>query len=60
MSSKGNSYDNSMAEAPDLQFKADLIRNRGPWRGIDDLEIAVAANIDWFNHRRLNVPSVEA
>jgi putative transposase len=27
--------------------------NRGPWKGIDDLEIAVAEYIDWFNHRRL-------
>ena len=30
------------------------MRNRGPWKGIDDLEIAVAEYIDWFNHRRLH------
>ena len=45
-------------------FKAELIRNKGPWRSIDDLEIAVAEYIDWFNHRRLHgeiglVPPVE-
>ncbi|MEV8339688.1 IS3 family transposase [Leucobacter sp. NPDC077196] len=43
-----------MAEAFNSLFKAELIRNRGPWRGIDDLEIAVAEYIDWFNHRRLH------
>lgn len=35
-------------------FKAELIRNKGPWKSIDDLEIAVAEYIDWFNHRRLH------
>ncbi|WP_461049394.1 IS3 family transposase [Terrabacter koreensis] len=43
-----------MAEAFNSLFKAELIRNRGPWRSIDDLEIAVAEYIDWFNHRRLH------
>ncbi|WP_253259548.1 IS3 family transposase [Subtercola boreus] len=52
--SKGDSYDNAMAEAFNSLFKAELIRNRGPWKGIDDLEIAVAEYIDWFNHRRLH------
>ena len=33
-------------------FKAELVRDKGPWRSIDDLEIAVAEYIDWFNHRR--------
>ena len=43
-------------EAFNSLFKAELIRNRhkGPWRGIDDLEIAVAEYIDWFNHRRIH------
>src|SRR5665811_2616711 len=35
-------------------FKAELVRNKGPWKNIDDLEIAVAEYIDWFNHRRLH------
>lgn len=43
-----------MAAAFDSLVKAELIRNRGPWRGIDDLEIAVNEYIDWFNHRRLH------
>jgi putative transposase len=52
--SKGDSYDNAMAEAFNSLFKAELIRNRGPWKSVDDVEIAVAEYIDWFNHRRLH------
>ena len=60
----GDSYDNAMAEAFNSLFKAELVRNRGPWKNIDDLEIAVAEYIDWFNFRRLHgeiglVPPVE-
>ena len=63
--SKGDSYDNAMAEAFNSLFKAELVRNRGPWRGINDLEIAVAEYIDWFNMRRLHgelgmIPPIEA
>ena len=62
--SKGDSYDNAMAEAFNSLFKAELVRNRGPWRGINDLEIAVAEYIDWFNMRRLHgeigmIPPIE-
>ena len=52
--STGDSYDNALAEAFNSLFKAELIRNKGPWRSIDDLEIATAEYIDWFNHRRLH------
>ncbi len=65
MGAKGDSYDNAMAEALNSLFKAELIRNKGPWTGINDLEIAVAEYIDWYNHRRLHgeigyIPPVEA
>jgi putative transposase len=52
--SVGDSYDNAMAEAFNSLFKAELVRNKGPWRGIDDLELAVAEYVDWYNHRRLH------
>jgi putative transposase len=52
--SKGDSYDNALAEAFNSIFKAELIRNKGPWCGIDDVEIATAEYIDWYNHRRLH------
>ena len=67
--SKGDSYDNAMAEACNSLFKAECIRNpimrpRGGWGGVGEVEIAVAEYIDWFNHRRLHgeighVPPVE-
>ncbi len=61
---KGDSYDNAMAEAFNSLFKAELVRNLGTWRDIDHLEVAVAEYIDWFNFRRLHgeiglVPPVE-
>ena len=52
--SKGDSYDNAMAEAFNSLYKAELVRNRGPWRGLNDLEIATVEYIDWFNNRRLH------
>jgi putative transposase len=56
--SKGDSFDNAMAEALNSLFKAECIRNpvlRGAgWRGIDDVELAVATWADWYNHRRLH------
>ena len=60
----GDSYDNALAEAFNSLFKAELVRNRGPWKNIDELEIAIAEYIDWFNHHRLHgeiglVPPVE-
>ena len=62
--STGDSYDNALAEAFNSLFKAGLIRNKGPFKSIEDLEIAVAEYIDWFNHRRVHgeigmVPPVE-
>ncbi len=62
--SKGDSYDNAMAEAFNSLYKAELVRNKGPWRGLDDLEMATVEYIDWYNNRRLHgelghVPPVE-
>ena len=57
--SKGDSYDNAMAEALNSLFKAECIRNpamrpAGGWKSVTDVEIAVAEYIDWYNHRRLH------
>lgn len=62
--SKGDSYDNALAETIIGLYKAELVRNRGPWRGLDDLEYATLEWVDWFNHRRLfeahgHIPPVE-
>ncbi len=57
--SKGDSYDNAMAEAFNSLFKAECIRNpimrpKGGWKSVGDVELAVAEYVDWFNHRRLH------
>jgi putative transposase len=52
--SRGDSYDNALAESFNGLYKAELIRHRGPWRGLDDVEYATLAYVDWFNHRRLH------
>jgi putative transposase len=52
--SKGDSYDNAMAEAFNSLYKAELVRNKGPWQGIEDVEIATVEYIDWYNNRRLH------
>jgi putative transposase len=51
--SVGDSFDNAMAESIIGLYKTELVRNRGPWRGLDDLELATLEWVDWFNHRRL-------
>lgn len=52
--SKGDSYDNAMAEALNSLYKAELVRNLGPWQSINDLEVATAEWVDWWNERRLH------
>lgn len=48
----GSSYDNALAETINGLYKTELIKPRRPWKGLDDLEIATAEWVDWFNHRR--------
>jgi putative transposase len=52
--SKGDSYDNALAESFNGLYKTELIRRRGPWSGLDDVEFATLEYVDWFNHRRLH------
>ena len=51
--SRGDSFDNAMAESIIGLFKTELVRNKGPWKSLDDLELATLEWVDWFNHRRL-------
>jgi putative transposase len=52
--SRGDSYDNALAESFNGLYKAELIRQRGAWRGLADVEHATLGYVDWFNHRRLH------
>jgi transposase InsO family protein len=51
--SRGDSYDNALAESVNALYKAELVRRRGPWKGLEDLEFATLEWVDWFNNRRL-------
>ena len=62
--SRGDSYDNALAETIIGLYKTEVIRRRGPWRGLDDVELATLEWVWWFNHHRLlspigHVPPVE-
>jgi putative transposase len=53
--------DNAMAETTVGLFKTELFRNPattadngGPWKGLDDLEIATARWVAWSNDDRLH------
>jgi putative transposase len=51
--SVGDSFDNALAETIDGLYKTELIKHRGPWRTVEQVEYATAEWVDWFNHRRL-------
>jgi putative transposase len=62
--SKGDSYDNALAETTHGLYKAELINRRGPWRSAEHVELATAEWVDWWNQRRLhsaadNLPPAE-
>jgi transposase InsO family protein len=54
--SRGDSYDNALAESVIGLFKTEVIRRRGPWRTLEGVEFATSAWVDWFNTRRLLEP----
>ena len=51
--SRGDSYDNAMAESVNGLYKTELVRKQEPWRGLEDLEFATLKWVDWYNHRRI-------
>jgi putative transposase len=54
--SRGDSYDNALAESIIGLFKTEVIRLKGPWRHLEDVEFATLTWVDWFNTRRLLEP----
>jgi putative transposase len=54
--SRGDSFDNALAETIIGLSKTELIRQRGAWRGLDEVEYATLEWVDWFTHRRLLEP----
>ena len=54
--SKGDSYDNALAETINGLYKAELIHRRGPWKTKEAVELATLEWVSWFNHHRLLAP----
>jgi len=52
--SVGDSYDNALAEAVNGLFKTELIRRRGPWRTVEQVELATLEWVWWWNNARLH------
>jgi putative transposase len=52
--SRGDSYDNAMAESFNGLYKTELIFHEGPWSGVEEVEWATLTYVDWFNHRRIH------
>jgi putative transposase len=52
--SKGDSFDNALAETVNGLYKTELIRAQGPWRTADQVELATAAWVAWWNAERLH------
>jgi putative transposase len=50
----GDSYDNALAETVIGLYKTELVRRHGPWRTVEQLELATLEWVDWYNHRRLH------
>jgi putative transposase len=54
--SRGDSYDNALAESIIGLFKTEVIQRKGPWRQLEAVELATLDWVDWFNTRRLFEP----
>lgn len=54
--SRGDAFDNALAESVIGLFKMEVIQRLGPWRHLDGVEIATLTWVDWFNTRRLLEP----
>jgi transposase InsO family protein len=54
--SKGDSYDNALAETINGLYKAELIYRRAPWKTREAVELATLEWVTWFNHHRILEP----
>ncbi|MBK6743132.1 MAG: IS3 family transposase [Hydrogenophilales bacterium] len=54
--SRGDSYDNALAETINGLYKAELIHRRAPWKNREAVELATLEWVAWFNHIRLLEP----
>ena len=52
--SRGDSYDNALAESVIGLYKAELITLQTPWRTVEDVELATLSWVYWWNNHRLH------
>jgi putative transposase len=52
--SRGDSFDNALAETVNGLFKTELIKRRGGWRSVEQVELATLEWVEWWNQRRLH------
>ncbi|WP_374657173.1 IS3 family transposase [Inhella sp.] len=63
--SKGDSYDNALAETINGLYKAEVIHRRSSWKTREAVELATLEWVSWLNHHRLlepigDIPPAEA
>lgn len=54
--SRGDAYDNALAETINGLYKAEVIYHLGPWKGLEDVEFATLEWVAWYNSQRLMEP----
>jgi transposase InsO family protein len=54
--SQGDAYDNALAETINGLYKTEVIRHLGPWKGLDEVELATLEWVAWYNTERLMAP----
>ncbi len=54
--SRGDSYDNALAETINGLYKTELIHRRAPWKTRESVELATLEWVAWYNHCRLMEP----
>jgi putative transposase len=54
--SRGDAYDNALAETINGLYKTEVIHHLGPWKGLEDVEYATLEWVAWYNSERLMEP----
>ncbi len=54
--SRGDAYDNALAESVIGLYKTEVIVRQGPWKSLEEVEFKTLEWVDWFNNRRLLEP----
>ncbi|MBL8997931.1 MAG: integrase core domain-containing protein [Gemmatimonadales bacterium] len=54
--SRGDAYDNALAESINSLYKAEVIHHEGPWKGLEDVEYAALEWVAWYKSQRLMEP----